>query len=160
MLKPAILYKDELEDKFSEEIYTERYFYYAGYGYGFELPIIEVRDNIYQWAIIKKDECHSEELVGYLAYRVNPTTDSVFNFGLFSFAEGDQTVIRDTYNKLEELVRQHHRVEWRVVEGNHAKRGYDAFCAKHNGNCICLHDVTKDFCGKLRNEYIYEIING
>jgi len=67
MLVPAIIYKDELEKKFQNEIYTERYFYYVGYAYGFELPKIEVRDNYCQWAIVDKDE-YDEELLGYLAY--------------------------------------------------------------------------------------------
>ena len=155
MLEPAILYKDELEKKFAAEIYTERYFYYTGYPYEFDLPVIKTKDSYsyYQWAI-----CEDNFLVGYLAYHVDPSTDNVDRFGLYSFDEGNQTVIRDTFEKLEELVKTHHRVEWRVIEGNHAKRGYDAFCDKHNGNCVCLHDVTKDLQGNYRNEYIYEIL--
>lgn len=159
MLEPAILYKDELEKKFAKEMYTERYFYYCGYAYDFELPQIQAKTNHYQWAILERDE-YDFEVVGYLAYRINPTTDDIYNFGLYSFAEGNQTVIKDTYEKLEELVRDHHRVEWRVIEGNHAKRGYDAFCKKHNGNIVCLHDITKDLKGNYCNEYIYEIIKG
>ncbi len=158
MLKSAILYKDELERLFAAEIYTERYFYYCGYGYDFDLPVIKAQSEHYQWAIIERDEYLLNAVIGYLAYRVNPTTDNVYNFGLYSFAEGNQTVISDTYAKLEELVRDHHRVEWRVIDGNHAKRGYDAFCKKHNGNIVCLHDVTKDLKGEYRNEYIYEIV--
>ena len=158
MLKPAILYKDELEKLFAAEIYTERYFYYCGYLYYFDLPVIKAQSEHYQWAIIERDEYLLDGVIGYLAYRVNPTTDNVYNFGLYSFDEGNQTVIRDTYDKLEELVRDHHRVEWRVIDGNHAKRGYDSFCKKHNGNIVCLHDVTKDLKGEYRNEYIYEIV--
>lgn len=154
MLRPAILYKDKLEKLFAAEIYTDRYFYYRGYGYDFELPTIAAESYYYQWAIIEP----IDRVIGYLAYRINPTTDNVYNFGLYSFDEGNQIVIRDTYNKLEELVKTHHRVEWRVIEGNHAKRGYDAFCEKHNGNSVCLHDVTKDLKGEYRNEYMYEIV--
>ena len=155
MLKPAMVHKEELLKKFAEELYTDRYFYYMGYAYGFELPNIETHDCYYQWAIL---EDSSNKVIGYLAYRVDPSTDNVDRFGLYSFEEGNQTVIRDTYNKLEELISEHHRVEWRVIGGNHAKRGYDAFCAKHNGNCVCLHDMTKDMNGQYRDEYIYEII--
>lgn len=157
MLKPAILFKDELEKKFAAEIYTDKYFYYCGYGYDFELPTIKAQSEHYQWAITEPIDNFTDRVIGYLAYRINPTTDNVYNFGLYSFDEGNQTVIRDTFEKLEELVKDHHRIEWRVIEGNHAKRGYDAFCDKHNGNCVCLHDVTKDLKGEYRNEYIYEI---
>ena len=155
MLKPAIAYKEQLDKLFAEETYSDRYYYYTGYAHGNELPKIEARDNYYQWASVDKDN----NVIGYLAYYIDPATNNAMNFGLYSFDEGNQTVVRDTYDKLEELVRMHHRVEWRVIEGNHAKRGYDAFCAKHGGNCVCLHDITKAPNGEYRSEYIYEIIS-
>lgn len=159
MLVPAITYKDKLDELFAKEIYTERYFYYVGYAYGFELPRIEVRDNYFQWAIVEPIDNFTYKVLGYLAYHVYPDVDSVDSFGWYSFEDGNQTVVRDTYNKLEELVSQHHRLEWRVISGNHAKKGYDRFCEKHGGNIICLHDITKDLQGNYRDEYIYEIIS-
>lgn len=158
MLKPAIVYKDKLEKAFAQEIYSERYFYYTGYAYGFELPNIRAQDEYYQWAIVEPIDNFTNKIVGYLAYHIDASTDNVDRFGLYSFDEGNQTVIRDTFNKLEELVNNHHRVEWRVIEGNHAKKGYDAFCDKWLGNRVCLHDVIKGLDGEYRNEYIYEIL--
>ena len=154
MLVPAISRKDELSAKFAAEVYTERYFYYVGYAYGFELPEICTQDCYYQWAIVDD----KEDVIGYLAYRVDPSTDTVDRFGLYSFDEGNLTVIKDTFEKLEHLIKQHHRVEWRVIGGNHAKNGYDRFCKKWKGRRVCLHDVVKDLRGNYRNEYIYEII--
>ena len=154
MLEPAIVHQSQLMALFSKEVYSEKYFYYVGYAYGYELPNIRAQDAYVQWAIVSNDK-----VIGYLAYHIDPSSDCVDRFGLYSFEEGNPTVIRDTFNKLEELVEKHHRVEWRVIEGNHAKKGYDAFCKKHNGNCVCLHDVTKDPDGNYRNEYIYEILN-
>ena len=154
MLKPAILFKDELEKLFSAEIYTDRYFYYVGYPYEFELPNISIRDGYYQWVMVDENDT----ILGYLAYHVDVYADSVDRFGWYSFSDGNQTVIRDCYEKLEELIREHNRVEWRVIEGNHAKRGYDNFCKKHNGNCVCFHSVTKDTKGNYLNEYVYEIV--
>ena len=155
MLRPAIAFKSQLEELFSKEVYSERYFYYVGYAYGFAIPDIRAQDEYYQWAILDKED----RIVGYLAYHIDPIIDNVDRFGLYSFEEGNQTVIRDTFDKLEELISTHHRVEWRVIDGNHAKRGYDNFCKKHGGNIVHFHDVTKDLKGKYRDEYIYEIIN-
>ena len=160
MLEPAIAYKEELKKLFAREVYSEKYFYYMGYAYGFELPNIELHDCYYQWAVTEKIDNFTNKVVGYLAYRVDPQTNNVDRFGLYSFDDGNQTVIKDTYDKLEELIKHHHRVEWRVIDGNHAKRGYDAFCKKHSGNRVCLHDVTKDLNGDYRDEYIYEVIKG
>lgn len=153
MIKPAIRYKTELERLFAEEIYTERYFYYVGYAYGFELPEIAAKENVYQWAILDDDK-----IIGYVAYCIDPSSETADRFGLYSFDEGNIKVIKAVYQILEDLCRRYHRVEWRVVSGNHAKRGYDRFCKAHGGYISHLHDVTKDTDGNYRDIYIYEII--
>ena len=47
MLKPAILYKDQLERKFQENLYTEDYYYYAGYEGCSSVPDITAEDHRY-----------------------------------------------------------------------------------------------------------------
>lgn len=154
MLVPAILYKEEIEKAFSKELYTENYFYYCGYAYCNSLTEIKAEDNVYQYAIIDKNE----KLVGYLAYRVNPNTDSIYNFGLYSFDKGNFIIGKDLFEKMEELVKKHHRIEWRMIGGNPVKKHYDKFCEKHNGNVVILHDVCKDDNDNYHDEYIYEIV--
>ena len=63
------------------------------------------------------------------------------------------------FNKLEELVSRLHRVEWRMVGGNPAERGYDSFCKRHNGTKHILKDAIKDRNGNYRDDVIYEIVN-
>ena len=158
MLVPAIYYKDEIEKIFAKNIYNDNYFFYTGYAGCFSLPKIEAVDDHCQWVSIDNDD----KLRGYLAYRIEPLTYSVNSFGLFSFLpdeENNIVLIKDVFDKLEELVSIYHRVEWRVISGNHVKRGYDNFCKRHNGNIVCLHDVTRDKYNNYHDEYIYEIIN-
>lgn len=155
MLVPAILYKNELETAFAKELYTDDFYYYSGYPHSNELPEIKAEDYIYQYAIIDSNE----KLIGYLAYRVSNFGDCAYNFGLYSFDKGNVLVAKDLLDKMEELVTTYHRVEWRMIGGNHVKRGYDAFCKKHNGTIVHLHDVCKDNKGVYHDEYIYEIIN-
>ena len=155
MLVPAITKKKELEEAFAKELYTERYYYYSGYAYCNSLPEIKAEDNVYQYASVDK----KGNLVGYLSFRVDSLGCSVYNFGLYSFKEGNLTIIRDLFEKMEELIANYHRVEWRVVGGNHAKHGYERFCKKYNGNVLHLHDVAKDAQGNYRDEYMFEIIN-
>lgn len=153
MLKPAILYKQELEKLFAEKIYTEDFFYYVGYPQYFEIPEIKVRENDYQWAILDDDK-----VIGYFAYRIELYTDNVYSFGLISFDKGNIKLARDVYNKLKELINKHHRVEWRAIQGNPAIRGYTRFCKKYNG-CILTHrDSVKDIDGNYRNEYVFEVV--
>lgn len=63
MLKPAILYKDEIFAKLLEYSYTDDMLFYMGC-LDNELPKIEENSsgNVYQYAIIGKDN----KLIGYL----------------------------------------------------------------------------------------------
>lgn len=156
MLVPAISKKAELLEKFSREVYSEKYFWYCGYAHCHELPEIKVEDNVYQYAIINK----SGDVAGYFAYSVEPYADSVFNFGLYSFGKGDITVGIDVFAELEKLVENHHRIEWVVVGGNKIKKNYDRFCKKHGGSIAVLHDSVRDENGNYHNSYVYEIVKG
>lgn len=153
MLKPAILYKAEIEKFFAEKLYTEDFFYYVGYPQWFRLPEIKDEENFYQWAILD-----GEKVIGYLGYRIDMYTDNVYSFGLLSFDKGNIKLARDVYNKLTELINKHHRVEWRAIQGNPAIRGYTRFCKKYNGFILTYRDAVKDIDGNYRNEYVFEVV--
>ena len=153
MLKPAIMYKEELLKLFAEQVYTEDFFLYVGYPYCNELPNIELNDNVFQWAILFNDK-----VIGYFAYRVNPYEDSVSHFGLYSFDKGNPVVGKSVFDKLEELVVRYHRLEWRMIGGNPVERSYDKFCERHKGVKHLFKDVVKDAEGNYRNEIVYEIV--
>lgn len=155
MLIPAILKKDELEKLFAQYVYTDEYFYYTGYCYSHGLPQIEIKDNHYQFAIVDDDE-----VIGYLAYTIDPMNDTVYNFGLYSFDKGNWTIGIDLIKELNKLVKRHRRIEWRMVGGNPVKRHYDKFCERYGGRCVVLHKVAKAPEGGYRDNYIYEIVKG
>lgn len=153
MLIPAIARKEELDGLFMASVYSEDYFWYSGYLYAHELPIINAADNDFKYAIVDGDK-----VVGYLAYRVDPSTDTVYNFGLVSFDKGNPTVGIDLFKEMERLAAIHRRIEWRMVGGNPVQRHYDKFCKKHGGSVVTLHDVCKGPDGKWHDSLIYEIV--
>lgn len=154
MLKPALLYKDELEEKFAEVMYNDDYFLYMGYAHGHELPKIEPQDNVYQWAIVNRQD----KVIGWFAYRIDSHNDCVYHFGLYSFDRGNPIIGKDVFEKMEELVMTHRRIEWRVIGGNPVIRHYDKFCERFLGNKLTMHSVTKDHNGVYRDEHLYEIM--
>lgn len=154
MLKPAILYKDQLEKMFTEIIYTKDYYYYNGYAYEHELPKITLDFGLYQYAILD-----GEDVVGFLAYRIDNSTDSVFNFGLISFQKGNLTVVSDVLHEFKKLNRMHRRIEWRCVGSNPVRFFYDKLCERYKGNRLTLHDACATPYGTRTNCYIYEICN-
>lgn len=155
MLKPAILFKDELERKFEEQMYTQDFFYYTGYDGSTYIPEIKREDFLFQYAIVDGDK-----LIGYFSYSLNTCADTINNFGLYSFDRGNITIGRDILRKMKELVKAHHRIEWRMIDGNPVKRHYDRFCRRYGGNVVKLHESVKTPSGEYADEYIYEIING
>lgn len=156
MLKPAILYKNEILTKIQEYNYTEDMIYYSGY-LGNALPSIEENNNgnLYQYAIVDNNR-----LIGYFAYTVNWYSSCIYNFGLFSFDRNNITIGLDIYRELKKLINDYHihRIEWRMISGNPVEKHYDKFCKRYHGKKYVLTDVFKNRCGKYHNEVIYEII--
>jgi hypothetical protein len=154
LLKPALLYTEQIIKKFTEQLYTTDYFYYCGYPCGNNLPKIEANPDLYQYAVVDKNN----NVIGFFTYRIDDYTDSVKDFGLFSFDKGNSIVVRDVLRKLEELVKIHHRIEWGVIGTNPVKRHYDKFCKKYNGYIHQWHEASRDECGKYIDSYTYEIV--
>lgn len=154
MLVPAILYKQQIVKKFQKYFYTTGMLYETGGMCNWSPNIEECPDESqFQYAIV-----NDEKLIGYLGYSVDWYTSKAYNFGLFSFDRGNALVGKDVFNKLEELVKNFHRVEWRAVSGNPACRGYDRFIEKYNGNKHVLKDAIRDRDGKYHDDIIYEIV--
>jgi hypothetical protein len=156
MLRPAILHKDDIECKFKEQLYTQDFFYYTGYDGATYIPDIKREDYLYQYAIVD----NKDELVGYFSYRLEPGSDTINGFGLYSFDRGNPVIGKDVLMKMKELINSHHRVEWRMVGGNPVKRHYDKFCHRYGGNIVKLHEAVRAPSGEYVDEYIYEIVNG
>lgn len=157
MLVPAVSRKDELLDKFSQEIYSEKYFWYVGFAHEHELPAIDARNNLYQFAIVNDK---SGEAVGFLTYRIDSYADNVYSFGLYSFGDGDIQVGIDVNKELERLVAAHRRLEWCCVGGNKVYKHYEKFCKKHNGRVIEFKQCARDEKGNYHNTYMFEIVKG
>ena len=99
MLKPAILFKDQIDRKFLEMYYTKEMRYYTAYFGCNCTPEIspEPMEHRYDWAIVDDDD--PEKLLGYIGYRHNPVVDSIENFGLFSFDPGNYKVGKEVFNQ-------------------------------------------------------------
>ena len=154
MLRPAILYKEELLKKFSEQLYTDDYHFYLGYAAGTVLPKIEEHENSIQYAIIDK-----EKVIGFLCYWVDYASKSVSSFGLYSFDKGNPIIGFDLYKEMNKLRKRFHRIEWKMVGNNPVKKYYDKKCKEWGGTIYQLHDATIDLEGNYQDLYIYEVIN-
>lgn len=155
MLKPAILYKEQIEKEFLKKFYTQDMFYETGCLESWVPDIKPSTDGYkYEYAIVNS----KDELIGFLSYCIDRYADSVSRFGLISFDKGNSLIGIDVGRELERLVNNHHRVEWRMIGGNPVEKHYDKFCKKHMGVKHVLRDATRDADGNWHDDIIYEII--
>lgn len=155
MLIPAILYKEQIIKNMQKYFYTTDMMYETGCMKNWTPHIFDCpNESQFQYAIVD-----NEKLLGYLEYSVDWYISKADNFGLFSFDRGNVLVGKDVFDKLEELIKTLHRVEWRAVGGNPACRGYDNFIKRHNGTKHILKDSIKDKNGKYHDDIIYEIVS-
>ena len=158
MLKPAICYKEQIENALKEYFYTDDMMYYTGW---IDSHLISVDDSCengkYQYSVIDKEN----NLVGYITYSVDRYSSCAYNFGAFSFDRGNPIMGKELFDLLEKLVNTLHRVEFRAISGNPAVRGYDKFLKKHSdiGKKHILKDVFRDASGKYHDDYVYEFVN-
>lgn len=156
MLVPAILFKNEIRQKFMEYNYSEDMIYYTGY-LGNALPQInETNDgDCYQYAIVDEDI-----LIGYFTYMINWYSSCAHSFGLFSFDRNNKIIGIDVFRELKKIIHAYriHRIEWRMIGGNPVEKHYDRFCKSYNGKKFVLTDAIKDRYGKYHDDIIYEII--
>lgn len=158
MLKPAICYKEQIENALKEYFYTDDMMFYMGGIDSYLLTISDAgKDGRYQYAVVGK----KNNLVGYIDYTINRYSSCAYNFGAFSFDRGNPVMGKDLYDLLEHLVNTLHRVEFRAISGNPSVKGYDKFLEKHSdiGEKHILKDVFRDVRGKYHDDYIYEFIN-
>ena len=157
MLIPAIKYKEELNEKFVDLLYSEEMYCFSGYNRSTPYDVCgadnaDVMYPIYEYAIINK----SNELVGYVKYCIDISTDAVSIMGVISFGE-DLTVAVDVYKLFKQLT-EHRRLEWKAIEGCKAIPAYISLCKKYKGMYFRHYDVFKDASGNFRDSYEFEIL--
>jgi hypothetical protein len=161
MLRPAILYKDQIQQASYLLAGTDDMFYYSGWS---ENDIIHIDTETgspwerRQFASVNADG----ELLGYISYCIDHPTRTAFQFGLMSFKKGNLTVLRDIDRVFEGLVADSyiHRIEWKMIGGNFVEKAYDKLCQKYGGRKLIMHDVVVDKYGDFHDDAIYEIIKG
>ena len=158
MLVPAIKYREQLNEKFVDLLYSEEMYCFSGYNRSAPYIVCNT-DNadviypIYEYAIINKNN----ELVGYVKYCIDISTDAASIMGVISFNDNDLTVAVDVYNVFKQLT-EHRRLEWKAIEGCKAIPAYISLCKKYKGMYFRHYDVFKDVSGNFRDSYEFEIL--
>lgn len=156
LLKPAILYKEQIQNEFRKLYYTQDMIYETCSLCNWTPEIKEDSDNCsFKYAIVD-----NAKLIGYIDFTIDWYSSCAYNFGVLSFDRGNIKVGLALHNVMNTIINEYkvHRIEWYVVCGNPAEKSYDRFCKKYNGNKYIYRDKLKDRQGNYLNAASYEII--
>jgi hypothetical protein len=158
MLKPAILFKEEITRMFQELYYTDEMMYVTGCNENWVPEIADTPDeSTIQFAILNsKNEC-----IGYVGFRVDWYSSCAYNFAIISFDKGNINIASALKEVVDKITNEYHlrRMEWRMIGGNPVEKHYDKFCNSYsNSNKYVLHEAMRDRHGKYHDDIIYEIL--
>lgn len=115
MIKPAILYKDELYKQMANTWFDPAYMYYYDTTPG--LPDIPDKpDNQYQFVSIGS----KGQVLGYFSYWVYEPSKRAMNFGLISFDKGNAIFMKDAIQMFKDMFLKYgiESAEWRCYADN------------------------------------------
>ena len=156
MIKPALLYADQLQKKFIESWYEPETRFYSGLCSG-KMELVDNNCDKRQYVSIGKDG----DVIGYIAHNVNWCTRSAEQWGMISFDKGNLEFVRDLYQVVTDLFfkENFNRVEWWCFADNPAVRGYKNFVKRFGGALVGeLHNSAVFSDGTVHDTYIFEIL--
>lgn len=157
MLKPALLYQEQLQQKYIETWYDDRYKYYHTNGWHERINIDDNDWNRHQFVSINKDN----QVIGYISYRVDRTNNSCNGFGAINFTNDSITFGKDLATVLQNIFIKFnfHKLNFCVIIGNPIEKQYDKLIKKYNGRIVGYYkDDSKLHDGQYYDRKLYEIM--
>jgi RimJ/RimL family protein N-acetyltransferase len=131
MIKPAILFEDQLRLRIAETWYDPDYMYYYDTTPGIP-DIADKPDNQYQFVSV--DE--KGEVVGFFSYWVYEPSKRAMNFGLMAFRKHNRTFIKDAVQMFKDMFEKFgiESAEWRCyADNNEALKLYRHIIKEYGG---------------------------
>ncbi len=157
MLKPAQLYREELQEKRIGTWYDPAYIYYNSGTGGDEIDLPDNSRDQHCFVSVNG----SGEAIGYISYDIDWAAMSAGQFAIISFQRGNALFGRDVYRAICDLFDVYHlnRVEWFCYADNPAYRGYSRFIKNHGGKeCARYRQCAKLADGELHDAVGFEIM--
>lgn len=157
MLKPAQLYKEQLEREQIKSWYDPRNIYWNGGAGDYMVGLPDNNAERHCFVSVDKDD----NVIGYIEYQVDWVTLSADRFGMISFRKGSLEFARDIYRAVCDIFEKYglRRIQWCCYADNPAVRGYHNFIKKHGG-VVCgyfrQNAMLQD--GKLHDTVDFEIL--
>lgn len=157
MLKPAMLYEDEIKHLYTSIWYDLDYMYYSmDTGMG-EYNLADNNGSHHQFASVDKDN----NVIGLISYTVNWECLSANAFGAIAFQKMHPCFIADLRQALKDIFFKYNlnRLSFYAVADNPAVESYKRIILKYGGTiCGYEHDCCRLIDGKLHDYISFEIM--
>ena len=157
ILKLAYTYRDELQEKYSEIIFKDKYKYYNCCNWwGYEVKLPEDSYNSLDFVSVDKND----EVIGYLRACIDRSSNFVDSLAVINFYDINITFSKDFYKFLIDLFTKFNfrKVSFTVVIGNPAEKLYNKYIEKYGGRIVGIEkEDVKLQDGEYYDKKLYEI---
>lgn len=157
MIDIALNYEEELQRKFRETWFKDKYKYYHNGVYHEEFKLSNNTWDNHQFVVLNKQG----EVTGFISYEVNRSVNCVNSLGIVNFTDDVASfavallqVIDDIFVKF-----NFDKLVFHVVVGNPAEKHYDRLVKRIGGRVVgTFTNDTKLTDGKLYDIKFYEVL--
>lgn len=156
MLEPAIKYKEQLEAIQYNIWFNKKYMYWNSSVYYEPIKIDENTWDRHQFV-----STHNGEVIGYIAYSIARSDNSVYSVSVLNFSDNKIVFGRDLMKALHDIFEVYHfrKISFHVIVGNPIERSYDRMIKKFNGRIVgVMAQEVKLLDGKYYDKKLYEIL--
>lgn len=156
MLKPAIMYKDQLESLQYQLYFEDKYKYWNCSVYYEPLNIDPSTWSIHQFVSVLDGE-----VLGFISYQISRSEDAIYNLNIVNFSDHKATFGRDVVQALKDIFEKYgfRKINFEVVIGNPIERSYDKMIKKYGGRIIGIKkEDVRLVDGKYYDRKMYEVL--
>jgi hypothetical protein len=156
MLYPAVLYADDLQKRYMQTIFTDKFRFFHGYSnIEYYLPIHENAGKVLQFVSVVDNV-----VIGYMGCSVNRETNTAYNLEIINFERKNDVFTADLFDWFTSLFSKFgfSRVVWWVIVGNPVEHFYDRFVSNYGGRIVgVFKNEVRLYDGQLYDCKYYEV---
>lgn len=156
MLKPAVKYKDQLDNLQSEIWFNDKYKYWNSSIY---YDSISIDDST--WCKHQFVSVVNNEVIGYIEYGISRVEHNVTSINIINFSDNKITFGKDLMRALKDIfeVYKFQKINFSVIIGNPIEKSYDRMVMKYGGRIVGMYkNDVKLIDGLYYDRKIYEIL--
>ena len=157
MIKPAVLYEEELTKKLRETWYDEKYKYYHFGNFFTDFDIVKDTFNNHQFVSVDKNN----NILGYFSYSVDRVAYNANEFGIVAFEDYSLTFGKDLHQVFDDIFMKYNfnKVTFFCVVGNPIMPYYIKKINKLGGRYIGEYkNHVKLMDGKIYDVALFELL--